>query len=403
MKWMSAALGVLMMTVGVNLAAEPIGYVRAVQGQVTATAEDGQSRTLEIKSPVYVKDKIVTSEGAKIEIQFADDSVISQGENSEVVMDEYMYSPNDRKKNSSSMSMVSGAFRLVTGKITKLNPDRFKVRTKMATLGIRGCDLGFTIGAAQEEILVIQLHGEDAVMIERLGGQGAMPLAAGAQRNLINTDHRVVVITQGAMREERLTPDRLAVFVNRVSPRGAAGGAARRGAKPGAKGAAAAAAKNPALIRGMLAGKTATEAAAIVSDVVKEVISIGGTAAEVKEAVASIAAVSIAASGDNAEAIAYALVTAAGSEYTEIVVASIALAIGTASNAAEVKQAAVAAAGAEDRAIARNAVNNPVATLGETLSGLVVMLVEGQTSGGSLLINNTLNTPPTSSKVYKGQ
>ena len=163
-----------------------------------------------------------------------------------------------------------------------------------------------------------------------------------------------------------------------------------------------AAAKNPALIKELIAGKTAVEAADIVSAVLKEAILLGGTAAEVKEAVAKIAAASIASAGDNAEAVAYALVTAGGSQYTEVVVAAISLAIGTASNAAEVKKAAVAAAGAADRTIARNAANNPVGVLGDTLSGSIVTLVNTLT-GGSLSVPGGNNIPPDSSKKYQGQ
>jgi hypothetical protein len=400
MKRIIAVLSVFLMVAGISLAIEPIGHVSAVQGQAVATGEDGQSRALEIKTPVYAKDKIVTSEGAKVEIQFEDDSVISQGENSEVVLDEYVYSPKDKKNNACSLSMSSGTMRLVTGAIAKLSSDRFSVRTRMATIGIRGCALGFTVDAAQEEVLVIQLHGEDAVTIERRGARGEAPVAPGVQRSVINADHKVVVITQGVMREENLTPDRLAAFINRVRPQGASIGGARRGAKPVVNGAAAA--KNPALIKDMIAGKNETETVAIVRDVIKEAIGLGGTAAEVKEAVATISAISIASSGDNAEAVAFALVAAAGSQYTEVAVAAITLAIGTAGNAAKVKQAALAGAGTEDRAIARNAANNPVAVLGDALAGSIVTLVE-RISGGSFPIGNTPNTPPTSSKTYVGQ
>lgn len=145
-----------------------IGQIVALQGTATAVGADGKSRPLALKSPLFMKDKLVTEAGSRLQILFIDESTIAQGEKSELVIDEYVFAPGKKEDNACSLSLTRGVFRVVTDKITKLNPARFKVKTKMATIGIRGCDLGFEVGPDEEHIYVIMLQGNERIIVERL-------------------------------------------------------------------------------------------------------------------------------------------------------------------------------------------------------------------------------------------
>ena len=147
-------------------AVEQIGQIAAISGQATGTAPEMSIRDLVVKSPIYMGDVISTAAKSKLQILFEDDSIISQGERSEMIIDEYVYSPNDKDNNSSTFSLVKGAFRVITGQITKLNPNRFKVKTKLATIGIRGCDLYFRIGEYSQDIFIVTLHGRENVFVQ---------------------------------------------------------------------------------------------------------------------------------------------------------------------------------------------------------------------------------------------
>lgn len=219
-------------------AAEPIGSIIAIQGEATSTGADGQGKTLALKSAIFLNDKVMTKPGAKIQILFNDDSVISQGENSEMLIDEYVFNPDKADNVNCSVSFMKGVFRVVTGKITQLNPDRFKVKTRMATIGIRGCELGFTVGQIAENIYVISFHGDESVIVHAKPnpGQGQGEIGAGEWQQLINgefTDeeaakrhlfnvtkpNRVISITQNVGSEERaLTSAELQGLIEAVTP-----------------------------------------------------------------------------------------------------------------------------------------------------------------------------------------
>lgn len=222
---------------GTVLAADPIGMVLALQGTASAVGTDGQTRELALKGPIYLKDKVVTAAGAKLQIIFDDDSVISQGEKSEMLIDEYVYSPAKKEDNNLSVKLTKGAFRVITGKITKLNPERFKVRTRMATIGIRGCDLGFTVTQVGDHIYVIALDGmNETITIEAKApsggkgevGQGEWALLMSGQvddpkvgkQHLINVTqpNRVVSITINGLDVRPITSAELVNLIESVTP-----------------------------------------------------------------------------------------------------------------------------------------------------------------------------------------
>lgn len=135
-------------------AADPIGSIVALQGRATAAGADGAARELALKSAVFAGDTLKTGPGSRIQILFSDDSLFSQGENSETVLDEYVFDPGAKEKNGFKARVGKGVFRTVTGKITELNPGRFQIQTGRSTIGIRGCGLAGQIGPDQDDFAI---------------------------------------------------------------------------------------------------------------------------------------------------------------------------------------------------------------------------------------------------------
>ncbi|MDI6775551.1 MAG: FecR family protein [Verrucomicrobiota bacterium] len=164
---LALALGA-MLAARIGMATDAIGRVVAAEGQATVTHADGKSGALAVDSPVFLGDRVTTGEKSKLQIRFSDDSAISQGEKSELVIDQYVYNPNKKEENGYATRMLKGVFRLITGKITELNPERFKVSTKMATIGIRGCELGFRLQDRAEDIYIIDVTEGQRIVVEAL-------------------------------------------------------------------------------------------------------------------------------------------------------------------------------------------------------------------------------------------
>lgn len=97
------------------------------------TAE-ASGRALQVGSPIYVKDKIKTSDQSMIQIEFTDQSILDIKPNSTFVIKDYKYGVGADRNNT---ELVAGGFRFLSGSI-KPNPDDYNIKTPNATIGLLG-------------------------------------------------------------------------------------------------------------------------------------------------------------------------------------------------------------------------------------------------------------------------
>jgi len=149
-----------------------IGRIGILVGQATATGADGGVRVLSPESRVFLNDRIETQKGGRIRIMLDDGTVIEQGEMSVLVLDQYVCCQSPPSDSAFAARIVKGLCRFITGLITKLNPDRFSVKTGMATIGIRGCDVAIRSGPAGDSIYVLDLGGNEKVRVALSADEG---------------------------------------------------------------------------------------------------------------------------------------------------------------------------------------------------------------------------------------
>lgn len=119
------------------LAADPIGEVVFARGAVSAQTSGGQIRILGKKAPIYRGDTITTAPKSFAVIKLNDGTRISIRPNTVLAINEYADKAGEE---SATMRLFRGGLRAISGLISKRNPDAFKVRTAVATIGIRGTE-----------------------------------------------------------------------------------------------------------------------------------------------------------------------------------------------------------------------------------------------------------------------
>ncbi|MBG0775278.1 MAG: FecR domain-containing protein [Desulfovibrionaceae bacterium] len=125
-----------------------IGAVEAVRGEVFAESASGV-RPLAQGGPVYQGDVLVTGASSNVEVRFADEAVLSQGPDSRMSIDAYVYDPADSAASRLFFNMAQGAFRMATGAIAEQNPDGVHLRSPLAVIGIRGTTTDHEIAPPQ--------------------------------------------------------------------------------------------------------------------------------------------------------------------------------------------------------------------------------------------------------------
>lgn len=147
-----------------------IGVVVAANGDVSVKTDSGM-RQLEPGSPVYEGEDLVTGPGSNVEIRFADDTLLSQGADSTISLDNYVYDSAGEDGSELLFKMAQGTFRMVTGKIAEQNPERFKIGSPLATIGIRGTTTVHQIGPDGEKHGVEEIHSGKALLVQSISGE----------------------------------------------------------------------------------------------------------------------------------------------------------------------------------------------------------------------------------------
>jgi len=136
-------------------AAERAGDITLLTGRATAAGVSGEIRPLEKNGTVFPGEMISTGPNSYLNILFTDGGRVLLRPNSRFQIEEYTYKAavaGTRRGNDSSPNvtaeaegnalfrLLKGGFRAVTGLVGKTNRDNYKVRTPVATIGIRGTD-----------------------------------------------------------------------------------------------------------------------------------------------------------------------------------------------------------------------------------------------------------------------
>jgi len=120
----------------VNASDTPVGNVKTQKGQASIIRN---GTTLEAKtgSDLFLNDSLKTGADSSISVVFRDDTLVSVGSNSELVINEFHFSPADRKF-SFVARLLKGTSAYVSGIIGKLSPQSVRFETPVANIGIRG-------------------------------------------------------------------------------------------------------------------------------------------------------------------------------------------------------------------------------------------------------------------------
>ena len=102
---------------------------------------------------VEMLDKLITAR-TNLEITFEDDSKVRITEQSELVVDDFVYDPNTGK-GSMSMRVALGTVQMTSGRLAKTSRDRVSIRTPTASITVRGTDFNMTVDELGRSLIIL--------------------------------------------------------------------------------------------------------------------------------------------------------------------------------------------------------------------------------------------------------
>jgi len=117
--------------------AQDVGRVKTMRG--TVHIERGARREpAQVGAGVRQADTLVTGPDGAVGVTLADDTLLSAGPNSVLVIERFVYDGN--QPGSLEAALTKGTLAVVSGRIAKQAPDAMRVRTPAAILGVRGTE-----------------------------------------------------------------------------------------------------------------------------------------------------------------------------------------------------------------------------------------------------------------------
>jgi len=173
--WIFPLLIILLLLPSVSEAKKQrIGAVTVVKGKVTV-AQKGKfwAKRVKLGTPIYMNDRIRTDKKAKVRIVFIDQSIISIGSSSALLINEYVFQP-EKKQRSSRLRLLWGKVKCYVNDFAGYREKKFNVATSTTIVGVRGTiflvwvkDDNTTVVAAFDNIVEVanRMSPEDFIVL----------------------------------------------------------------------------------------------------------------------------------------------------------------------------------------------------------------------------------------------
>ena len=127
-----------------------IGVISAGIGEII----NQDNEKLSTGSKIYFGDTIIVREKSSAQILLLDETALTVGEKSELTMDDFVYDPNTKVGKIVSNIKV-GTVRIITGEISKQNPDNLEVKVPTGSVGARGTEFAVVTESDEKSTVVL--------------------------------------------------------------------------------------------------------------------------------------------------------------------------------------------------------------------------------------------------------
>jgi hypothetical protein len=114
----------------------PVGSIKTIKGTAVILRQH-QTLPASVGEKIYKNDSFKTGPEGSLGMIFKDDTLLSLGPNTEVTINEFLFSPAEGKL-SIITRLIKGTAAYLTGIIAKLSPESVRFETPVGNVGIRG-------------------------------------------------------------------------------------------------------------------------------------------------------------------------------------------------------------------------------------------------------------------------
>ena len=134
-------------------AAAPVGHVTLAVGEASRVTGAGKREALKLGDPLQEQDRIITGSDALLMIVFIDQGRLALRPDTELVIRSYRVDPSGADTRL-DFDLVRGTVRQISGQAARVQPERYRLNTPVAAIGVRGTDFLAKTGGRSVETYV---------------------------------------------------------------------------------------------------------------------------------------------------------------------------------------------------------------------------------------------------------
>mgnify|MGYP006078846477 FL=1 len=147
---------IFMFTQSYGFSKEFIGVISAGIGDITNQKDE----KLSTGSKIFYGDTIIVKEKSNAQILLLDETALTVGEKSELTIDDFVYDP-ETKVGKIVSSIKLGTVRIITGEISKQNPDNLNVKVPTGSIGARGTEFAVVTESNNKSTIILLGPGKN--------------------------------------------------------------------------------------------------------------------------------------------------------------------------------------------------------------------------------------------------
>ena len=147
--WALAGVAVVSILASSPLYAEQAGMVKVSKGTVSIERE-GRKLAVGVGTPVEVADRVRTGADGSVGVTLRDNTLLSAGPNSLIVIDRFAYD-SVTQDGKISVGVRKGTLAVASGRIAKRTPESVDFHTPTSILGVRGTEFVIEVAGDGDE------------------------------------------------------------------------------------------------------------------------------------------------------------------------------------------------------------------------------------------------------------
>ncbi len=188
----------LALIVAPTIALAEVGEVTGFDGNPAGAVRSAEELVFEQTGfGVEMLDKLITAQ-TNLEITFADDSKVRITEQSELVIDDFVYDANTGL-GSMGMKVAMGTVQMTSGRLASTSRDRVSIQTPTASITVRGTNFSMTVDEIGRSLIILLPSCPDATLDEDECPVGSITVSNAAGSVLLTEAYEGTMVRSLAM------------------------------------------------------------------------------------------------------------------------------------------------------------------------------------------------------------